>query len=86
MKLTLTVGGGATGLAKEHSIDVGSLDQQTHTALLEYIRNSGPLRPSNFYESWCLDDGKEVPVDRNRMSAALQQLYDEMKKKVHYPK
>jgi len=84
MKLTLTVGGGATGLAKEHSIDMGSLDQHTHDALLEYINASGPLRPSNFYESWALNDGKEVPIDRTRMNAALIRLYEEMKKKLSY--
>ncbi len=86
MKLTLTAGGGVTGLTKEYSIDLTPLKDATRRALLEYINNSGAVRPSHFNESWILDDGKEVPIDKDRMNDELKDLYDHMKKNLNYPK
>jgi hypothetical protein len=86
MKLTLSLSGGYTGLTKENTIDLSSLDESTRSALLKYFRNSDPLDPNrNIIESWSLDD-KEIPVKREELPAQLQNLYKQMKKDLKYDK
>ena len=85
MKLTLSVGGGFTGLFKEHSIDVTSLNEATSKALLAYINEVDQKKPTNFNESWTLDEEKEVPIVEDKMSDELKDLYGKMKKKLRYP-
>ena len=84
MKLTLSAGGGVTGLSKEHSIDLDSLDATTRAALINYFDNSNTQRPRNFNETWSLGDEKEVPIDISKMSEELKRLYNEMKEKSGY--
>jgi len=84
MKLTLSAGGGVTGLSKEHTIEVNALDEATRAALMKYFDNSNPHPPRNFNESWSLDDEKEVSIDLSKMNEELKQLYSEMKKKLGY--
>ena len=85
MKLTLSVGGGFTGLSKENTVDVDSLDKNTVAALMDYINSSDHKPPMNLNEVWCLNDDKEVPIDKNKMNDKLKQLYDKMKKNLSYP-
>ena len=85
MKLTLSVGGGFTGLFKEHSIDVKSLSESTNKALMDYIHSVGQKKPMNLNESWTLNEEKEVPIVEEKMSDELKELYGKMKKKLSYP-
>ena len=85
MKLTLSAGGGVTGLSKENTVDIDSLDKNTVASLMEYINSSDHKIPMNFSESWCLNDGKEVPINKDKMNDKLKQLYDSMKKGLNYP-
>ncbi len=84
MKLTLSVGGGVTGFSKENSVDINSLDSKTRTALIEYINSLEHKQPKNFSETWCLNDNKEVPIDKNKMSDRLKELYEKMKNNLSY--
>jgi hypothetical protein len=84
MKLTLSAGGGVTGLAKEHTIEVNSLDETTRAALIKYFDNSSGQSPRNFNETWSLDDEREVPIDFGKMNEELRRLYNEMKKRLGY--
>ena len=84
MKLTLSAGGGVTGLAKEHTIEVSSLDEVTRAALIKYFDSSSSQSPRNFNETWSLDDKKEVPIELGKMSDELRRLYSEMKKRSGY--
>jgi hypothetical protein len=86
MKLTLSVGGGFTGLTQQSSIDVDSLDENTRAALLNYIDKSGKASPKNWNENWILDDEKEVPIDNSKLSDELKQLYNRMKENLSYPR
>jgi hypothetical protein len=85
MKLTLSVGGGFTGLIQESSIDVDSLDESTREALLDYISRSEPAMPMNLNETWIWNDEKEVPIDCSKMNSELRELYDQMKEKLSFP-
>jgi len=84
MKLTLSVGGGATGLVKECSIDISSLDENTHQALMTYMDTVVRHKPAGFNETWSLNDEKEVPIDKDKMNRELQQLYRTMKQNLQY--
>lgn len=86
MKLTLSSGGGFTGLTKEHSIDTGALDDKTHSALMEYMNSSTAKPPGNVNEQWLLDDNKEVPIDLDKMDPHLVKLYNDMRSKLAYVK
>ena len=86
MKLTLSVGGGVTGLFKEHTIDVNVLDERTRTSLINYIHNRKEVRSKNFTESWIINNEEEIPIDRNKMNPELRQLYMSMKNNLQYPK
>jgi len=84
MKLTLSAGGGVTGLVKAHTIEVNSLDAATRAALIRYFDNSSSRPPRNFNESWSLDDEREVAIDLSKMNEELRRLYKEMKERVGY--
>lgn len=86
MKLTLYSGGGVTGLAKECTVDVNTLDESTRAALLKYIDSCSYAIPMNLNESWSLDGDKEVPIDTGKMNKELKQLYRTMKEKLSYPR
>jgi|GraSoiStandDraft_8_1057269.scaffolds.fasta_scaffold1115092_1 hypothetical protein len=84
MKLTLSVAGGFTGLAKECSVDLGNLDAETKNKVIEYFNKPALLNQHrNYTESWKLDD-REVPVNKKELPAELQDLYEEMKKGLEY--
>ena len=84
MKLTLSIGGGITGLTKVHSVDTNTLDKNTVAALMDYINSSEQKMTLNFNETWSLDDEKEVPIDKNKMNDQLKHLYERMKKDLSY--
>jgi len=87
MKLTLLSGGGFTGLTKEHSIDLNSLDEHTRSALMEYFKHSSNKKSfTNVHESWALDDAHEAPIEKGRMNNELLKLYNEMKENLSYKK
>lgn len=84
MKLTLSVGGGVTGLTKENTIDINTLDESTRKALMEYISSSSQKSPRNLRESWSLNDDEEVPIDRSKLNDKLEKLYTTMQKNLSY--
>lgn len=87
MKLTLSSGGGFTGLTKGSSIDIDSLDKDTRAALMEYINSAHPKSPGNFNETWMLgEEGQEVPVHPERMNDHLLKLYSDMRSQLTYRK
>ena len=87
MKLTFSISGGFTGLSKEKSIDVNSLDEKTREALKQFFEETPPgTSRSNVMESWTLDGQKEIPVSRHELPPSLQSLYDQMKKNLSYDK
>ena len=87
MKLTLSVSGGFTGLTKEETIELGSLDEKTRTSLLQYFEEKKP--PSltrGVTETWVLNDKEEIEVDVKKLPPELKSLYSVMKKSLTYKK
>jgi hypothetical protein len=84
MKLTLTAGGGITGLIKEHSVDINNLNESTRAALMDYVRETGEQPPRNYSETWSLPDGKKVPVIPEKLPSPLKELYNTMKENLSY--
>jgi hypothetical protein len=83
MKLTLSIGGGFTGLSQEYSVEVTSLDPDTRSDLMNYIASVTAYKPSNLNETWSLDN-KEVPIDLQKMNEPLLKLYYHMKQNLSY--
>jgi hypothetical protein len=87
MKLILSVSGGITGIPKESSLELSTLDKKTREELLQYFReNPAAKQESTFSECWVLDNGQETPIRKKEMPAVLEKLYTEMKKDLQYKK
>ncbi len=87
MKLTLSVSGGFTGLLKEKTIDVNSLDEKTRASLIKYFEESKSASPAaNLLESWSLDNQNEILIQRQKLTPELKKLYNQMKKNLAYIK
>lgn len=84
MKLTLSAGGAFTGLTQHHTISLEALDEPTRQALMEYMAQNAHRSPSNYNESWSLDDGREVLIDVRTLPVPLLQLYTTMKAELKY--
>lgn len=86
MKLTLSAGGGVTGLNKKTIIDTDTLDESTKEALMNYMKKIETRESAlNYNECWVLND-KEVPIDTGKMDDNLKKLYEQMKKDLSYTK
>jgi hypothetical protein len=46
---------------------------------MDYLNQPAHRQPSNYNESWSLDDGKEVLIDARTLPGELQPLYNSMK-------
>jgi hypothetical protein len=86
MKLTLSVGGGFTGLVKQSVIELEAVDAKTKKQVLEYFKKTPPQQPVNMMESWVLDEKKEVAIVQKMLSPELRRLYLKMKKNLQYLK